>query len=128
MKTTFKILLSKVHLVFVFSIILSFFSTSTLYAETTLSDSNVKKDFLGLPPGPSPVEVQTTFHLHNINSINDQDENFEFTGVLILSWKDSRQAFDPKVEMLNEKITELSKRIDTLENKKVKKDEKKEMF
>jgi hypothetical protein len=48
--------------------------------------------------------VQARFELHDINEINDGEETFEFSGVLILKWHDPRQAFDPVVEGVEEKI------------------------
>jgi hypothetical protein len=60
-----------------------------------------------LAPPPSengPVVVRAEFQLQDINSIDDEAETCEFTGVLALSWKDPRQAFDPKVAGIGEKI------------------------
>jgi len=69
---------------------------------SSISASNV--DVLGLPPSTGPVEVDVSFELYNINEIDDDNETFEFTGVLVLTWLDERQAFDPQKEMVKEKI------------------------
>lgn len=59
---------------------------------------------LGPPKEAGPVVVRVRFELHDINEINDGAEAFDFTGVLVLEWRDPRQAFDPAVEGVNEKI------------------------
>lgn len=58
------------------------------------------------PPVPEkgPLIVQADFQLQDINSIDDESETFEFTGVLVLTWKDPRQAFDPTAAGVREKI------------------------
>lgn len=60
--------------------------------------------FLGLPPGESPCVVRAGFYLEGIDSIDEEAETFEFTGVLTLTWKDERQAFDPDEAGVQEKI------------------------
>lgn len=60
--------------------------------------------FLGLPLGESPCVVRAGFYLEGIDSIDEEAETFEFTGVLTLKWKDSRQAFDPDEAGVQEKI------------------------
>jgi hypothetical protein len=60
--------------------------------------------FLGLPPGESPCVVRAGFYLEGIDSIDEEAETFEFTGVLTLTWKDERQAFDPDEAGVKEKI------------------------
>jgi hypothetical protein len=60
--------------------------------------------FLGLPPGESPCVVRAGFYLEGIDSIDEEAETFEFTGVLTLTWKDERQAFDPAEVGVKEKI------------------------
>jgi hypothetical protein len=60
--------------------------------------------FLLAPPnGRGPVVVRAAFEIHDVNEINDVLEVFEFTGVLTLTWKDPRQAFEPSAEV-NEKV------------------------
>ena len=58
----------------------------------------------GPPPGDGPVVVQAGFELNDINNIDDQAEVFEFAGVLTLKWHDPRQAFDPAVAGVQEKV------------------------
>src|SRR5262245_28997407 len=61
--------------------------------------------FLLAPPkAAGPVVVQARFEWQDINEINDGAETFEFTGVLTLRWHDPRQAFDPAVVGVEEKI------------------------
>ncbi len=61
--------------------------------------------FLLAPPkGAGPVVVRVRFEFHDINEINDGAETFEFAGVLTLKWHDPRQAFDPAVVGVDEKI------------------------
>lgn len=55
------------------------------------------------PPGDLPVPVQVGFHLLSIHSIDDEAETFQLSAVLTLVWNDTRQAFDPAVEGVNEK-------------------------
>ena len=59
---------------------------------------------LGPPKEARPVVVRARFELNDINEINDGSETFEFTGVLTLKWRDPRQAFDPAVVGVEEKI------------------------
>ena len=69
---------------------------------------------LGLPPGPRPVVVDASFELRDVNDIDDEAERFEFTGVLTLRWQDPRQAFDPAVAGVDEKIFQGSYQFDEL--------------
>lgn len=57
-----------------------------------------------LPEGPRPLVIESLFHLTNINEIDDEAETFEFSGVLTLVWRDSRQSFDPEKEGVKEKL------------------------
>ena len=59
---------------------------------------------LGPPNGDGPVVVRASFLLQNINQIDDAAETFDFRGVLKLTWRDPRQAFDPKAEQVDEKV------------------------
>lgn len=59
---------------------------------------------LGPPKAARPVVVRARFEVHNINEIDDEHETFELTGALILKWHDPRQAFDPAVAGVDEKI------------------------
>jgi hypothetical protein len=51
----------------------------------------------GPPTDDGPVVVDIGFHLSNINAIMEENETFDFEGVLSLHWKDARLAFDPAV-------------------------------
>lgn len=57
-----------------------------------------------LPEGPLPVVVRATFHLLDLCAIDEAAETFEFSGVLTLTWRDARQAFDPVREGVDEKL------------------------
>ena len=59
---------------------------------------------LGPPKDDGPVVVRASFEFHDIDEINEENETFEFTGVLTLRWRDKRQAFDPAVVGVDEKI------------------------
>jgi len=59
---------------------------------------------LDLPTRSEPVEVRTSFHLLDLQHIDDEAETFEFSGILTLVWKDARQAFDPAKEGAAEKL------------------------
>lgn len=61
--------------------------------------------FLLTPPKETgPVVVHPHFELYSLNLIDDELETFEFTGTLILTWHDPRQAFDPVTTGINEKV------------------------
>lgn len=49
---------------------------------------------LGLPESDGPVAVEIGFRLRKVTEVNEQTETFEFGGVLMLKWRDDRQAFD----------------------------------
>lgn len=59
---------------------------------------------LGLPPRDGPVVVEARFELRDINDIDDSAEVFEISGLLELTWEDERQAFDPAVAGVDEKV------------------------
>lgn len=61
--------------------------------------------FLTAPPmGDGPVVVRASFHLRDLNDVDDEAETFEFGGVLTLTWQDPRQAFDPAEIGVDEKV------------------------
>lgn len=64
------------------------------------------RDFraFGLPPGVRPTVVRAGFELQDINAIDDGQETLAFSGVLTLTWQDPRNAFDPAVDGVSEKI------------------------
>ncbi len=74
----------------------------TLPAQEQLSPGQDR--LLTPPPGPTPQVVQVAFHLEDIDNIDDEHETFEFSGVLSLTWQDPRQAFDPAISGLTEKV------------------------
>lgn len=57
-----------------------------------------------LPGIARPVEVRVSFHLLDLQGIDDEAETFEFSGILTLQWKDERQAFDPAALGVAEKF------------------------
>lgn len=59
---------------------------------------------LGPPKEDGLVVVRASFEFHDIDEISEEDETFEFTGVLTLRWHDKRQAFDPTEVGVGEKI------------------------
>jgi hypothetical protein len=59
---------------------------------------------LGPPKGAGPVVVRAGFVFHDIIEIDDGSETFELAGVLTLKWHDPRQAFDPVVVGVDEKV------------------------
>ena len=79
---------------------LAFLLSLSGWIETARADAKN----LDIPPGARPVEVRTSFHLLDLQRIDDEAETFEFSGVLTLVWKDSRQAFDSAQEGVTEKL------------------------
>ncbi|UCF47351.1 MAG: hypothetical protein JSU89_09240 [Myxococcales bacterium] len=77
---------------------------NTTPGRTTPSATASEPFLLGPPKGDGPVVVQASFQLRDINDIDDEAETFEFGGVLKLTWRDERQAFDPDVFGVDEKI------------------------
>lgn len=75
-----------------------------LMAGSTLLAAAIPEALLSPPSENGPVVVRAQFQLQDINSIDDEPETFEFTGILVLTWKDPRQAFDPEVAGVREKI------------------------
>jgi hypothetical protein len=67
--------------------------------------SPVRERFvLGPPKDGGPVVVRASFQVRDVNEIDDEAETFEFEGVLKLTWRDERQAFDPAEAGVSEKI------------------------
>jgi len=58
----------------------------------------------GPPPGHRPVEVHVDFELRDVADVDDEAETFTFIGVLTVRWHDPRQAFDPAVAGVSEKV------------------------
>ena len=59
---------------------------------------------LALPEGSGPIEVQASLRLLDITEVNDGTETFQFSGILLLTWMDERQRFDPAVAGTQEKV------------------------
>ena len=57
--------------------------------------ATARNNLAGPPPGDEPVVVDIGFMLSNINAIYEEDETYDFEGVLSMHWKDARLAFDP---------------------------------
>lgn len=62
-----------------------------LFAVNSYASNNA----FGPPEGDGPVVVDVGFLLSNINAINEEEETFDFEGVLSMHWRDARLAFDP---------------------------------
>ncbi|MGB8331620.1 MAG: hypothetical protein WCE62_15945 [Polyangiales bacterium] len=61
--------------------------------------------FLAGPPRQDgPVVVRASFHLRDVNDIDDEAETVDFEGILTLTWHDARQAFDPTGLGIDEKF------------------------
>src|SRR5262245_2772730 len=74
-------------------------------SESDLPRTASSEAFLLAPPKVAgPVVVQARFEWQDVNEINEGAGTFEFTGVLTLRWHDPRQAFDPAVVGVDEKI------------------------
>lgn len=69
---------------------------------------------LGPPEQERPVVVHAAFRMNDVNEILDGTETFEFTGVMTLRWKDPRQAFDPVVEGVQEKVFQGAFQVDEI--------------
>ncbi len=59
---------------------------------------------LALPQGAAPVQIRADLHLLDIQKINVEDETFEFSAVLTLTWQDDRQRFDPALNGVSEMV------------------------
>ena len=59
------------------------------------SNATAGNNVAGPPTGESPVVVEVGFLLSNITEISEEDETFDFEGILSMHWQDSRLAYDP---------------------------------
>lgn len=75
-----------------------------LFSWNCVSASDLNFRELDLPGTARPVEVKTSFHLLDLQKIDDEDETFEFSGIMTLVWKDENQAFDPIEAGVTEKF------------------------
>ena len=82
------------------SVILLLIQTSTLTSERYdwLDEGRMidTVPYLISPPmQDQPIEVRVAFDLFDLSKIDDSDSTLSFTGLLKLSWRDPRNAFDP---------------------------------
>jgi hypothetical protein len=74
-------------------------------SDSSAASATTRRPFLTDPPKHGgPVVVRASFHLRDLNDIDDEAETFEFEGVLTLRWQDERQAFDPAELGVDEKV------------------------
>lgn len=59
---------------------------------------------LGPPQEGGPTVVRVGFFLSDVNSVNEEQETFEFEGILTMRWHDPRQVFDPEEIAAPEKV------------------------
>jgi len=71
-------------------------------------------DVLAPPPGDRPVVVTARFMLRDISEVDDDAETLGFTGVLVLTWRDPRQSFDPRTAGVAEKSYQGSYQVNEL--------------
>lgn len=55
------------------------------------------------PKQDNPIKVKIAFELFDLAKIEDSSSTFSFTGQLMLSWMDPRNAFDPSIAGVEEK-------------------------
>ena len=84
---------------FAFLIVVLLVGAAKLDAQSSFSPRHFT-----LPPTELPLKIRSSFHLLEVNDIDDQSETFKFSGVLTLTWRDSRQVFNPKSEGVDEKL------------------------
>jgi hypothetical protein len=89
------------------------FSTMASLHPLVRADESLER-FLTPPKVDGPVHVKVSFDLQRVDGINDEEESFGFNGVLRLSWKDPRQAFDPAMAGTSEKIRQGAYQVDEL--------------
>jgi len=87
----------------IFQTIRVIFLLAVAAAAATAAESPSQAVLLSPPQTEGPVVVRVGFQLLEINSIDEQSESFEFSGVLTVQWVDERQAFDPATEGIGEK-------------------------
>jgi hypothetical protein len=85
------------------AISLSYLVSVLLAWETAFAADTDPRDF-ELPGTTRPFEVRASFHLLDVQRIDDEAETFEFSGIMTLSWLDERQAFDPVAAGVLEKL------------------------
>jgi hypothetical protein len=86
---------------------LPFFLCVSLLLLLTLGNNTVLAEepfLLGPPETEGPTVVSMGFVLTDINAIDEEAETIEFQAILILKWRDPRQAFDPHTAGVDEKV------------------------
>lgn len=73
-------------------------------ASVVTSTAPAQEFLLGPPNSGGPTIVAVGFYLTDLVEIDEENETFEFEGVLTLKWRDERQAFDPAETGVGEKI------------------------
>lgn len=58
--------------------------------------SQASNNIFGPPESDGPIVVDIGFFLSNITDISEEEETFDFEGILSLHWNDPRLAFDPE--------------------------------
>ncbi|MEX2205510.1 MAG: hypothetical protein WEF50_04705 [Myxococcota bacterium] len=58
----------------------------------------------GPPEGGAPTQVAVGVFVSDVNAVTEEDETFEFEGILTASWRDPRLAFDPARAGVSEKV------------------------
>ena len=74
--------------------IIAFAAVAFLTAGRAIADGG--EFILGPPRGDGPTVVRVGFFLSDVNSVNEEQETFEFEGILTMKWEDPRQVFDPE--------------------------------
>ena len=75
--------------------LLSIYSAFLIWGFPILSLASNDNDKGGIPITKGPLEVRMGFTLSNITDVNEREETIDFDGVLFLSWKDERLAYEP---------------------------------
>ncbi len=88
----------------VFAAALLWFAPNLVAQATAPSAGHSQVALLAPPPDEHPITVLARFEFGDIQELNDGAETFQFQGVLTLTWKDSRQAYDPATAGVNEKV------------------------
>jgi len=83
-------------------------------ADAAAPVASPERFLLGPPRGKDPVVLRVRFEIRDIDDIDDEAETFQFTGVMSLTWRDPRQAFDPLAAGVDEKIFQGDYQFDEL--------------
>ena len=72
-------------------LLLTLLCTLPVLAGNAAAENNIA----GPPTGEVPVGVEVGFLLRNITEISEEDETFDFEGILSMHWQDTRLAYNP---------------------------------